>query len=192
MGRPKRRAGRDSTRADGPRGERPTIVLRLLKGETLDALSRELQVSSARLAQWRGEARERPARAASGLISLGDASHPVYASRPAAASLGALPLRTASAGPETPPLMDTTRLAKGWARDWRQVSAGVEGRLFSQNSIPWTSRPRQAFSQHDRRPNPVRTPSSGRNNMTLRRTISEDPVADDRGFPSTNASPALP
>jgi transposase len=28
----------------------------LLKGETLDALSRELQVSSARLAQWRDEA----------------------------------------------------------------------------------------------------------------------------------------
>jgi predicted RNase H-like nuclease (RuvC/YqgF family) len=31
-------------------------VLRLLRGETLDALSRELGVSSARLAEWRDEA----------------------------------------------------------------------------------------------------------------------------------------
>jgi hypothetical protein len=32
------------------------VVLRLLRGETLDALSRELGVSSARLAEWRDEA----------------------------------------------------------------------------------------------------------------------------------------
>jgi hypothetical protein len=31
------------------------VVLRILRGETLDALSRELGVSSARLAQWRDE-----------------------------------------------------------------------------------------------------------------------------------------
>jgi predicted RNase H-like nuclease (RuvC/YqgF family) len=32
------------------------VVLRLLRGETLDALSREIGVSSARLAEWRDEA----------------------------------------------------------------------------------------------------------------------------------------
>ena len=32
------------------------VVLRLLRGETLDALSRELGVSSVRLAEWRDEA----------------------------------------------------------------------------------------------------------------------------------------
>ena len=32
------------------------VVLRLLRGEILDALSRELGVSSARLAEWRDEA----------------------------------------------------------------------------------------------------------------------------------------
>lgn len=38
-------------------GRRTTeVVLRLLRGETLDALSRELGVSSARLAEWRDEA----------------------------------------------------------------------------------------------------------------------------------------
>ena len=67
---------RSTSRPDAQGGRRPTeaagrarldkgrwssrrkaeIVLRLLKGETLDALSRELQVSSARLAQWRDEA----------------------------------------------------------------------------------------------------------------------------------------
>jgi transposase len=55
--RPTEAAGR--TRLDTGRwsSRRETeIVLRLLKGETLDALSRELQVSSARLAQCRDEA----------------------------------------------------------------------------------------------------------------------------------------
>jgi len=32
------------------------VVLRLFRGETLDALSRELGVSAARLAEWRDEA----------------------------------------------------------------------------------------------------------------------------------------
>jgi hypothetical protein len=63
--RPDAQGGRRPTEAAGrthlDRGRwssrrKTEIVLRLLKGETLDALSRELQVPSARPAQWRDEA----------------------------------------------------------------------------------------------------------------------------------------
>jgi transposase len=58
------RARSASAAAEGERGDKgrwssrrkAEVVLRLFRGETLDALSRELGVTAGRLAQWRDEA----------------------------------------------------------------------------------------------------------------------------------------
>ncbi len=53
------RATRDATARDGARAERfsaqkkPEVVLRLLRGEAIDLLARELRVPAARLTAWR-------------------------------------------------------------------------------------------------------------------------------------------
>jgi transposase-like protein len=61
---PSAQLGRSPSGADGGRPERgrwtsrrkAEVVLRILKGEPLDALSRELGLSTARLAEWRDDA----------------------------------------------------------------------------------------------------------------------------------------
>lgn len=44
-----------STRGRWSSGRKRDVVLRILRGETLDALGRELTVSPAKLAQWRDD-----------------------------------------------------------------------------------------------------------------------------------------
>jgi len=53
MGKKKKSKAKERGRWSSSR--KRDVVLRLLKGEDLDALSRELKVSTARLTQWRDE-----------------------------------------------------------------------------------------------------------------------------------------
>jgi len=54
--------------------------------------------------------------------SLGYAPPSVYASRRAAAPLGASPLRSTSAARGTTPFLEPTRLPSRWTREWGQVT----------------------------------------------------------------------
>jgi transposase len=53
--RPERRVPSASIRDAGRDGREREVVLRILRGEAIDALSREITVMPARLAQWRGD-----------------------------------------------------------------------------------------------------------------------------------------
>jgi hypothetical protein len=54
--RPERNRGARKERGRWSSARKLAIVLRILKGEDLDALSRELKVTAARLAEWRDAA----------------------------------------------------------------------------------------------------------------------------------------
>ena len=89
-----------------------------LRDELLNAeIFADLLDAKSLASHWREESNHRRPHS-----SLGYAPPSVYASRVAAAPLGASPLRSTSASRGTTPFLETTRLSSRWTREWGQVS----------------------------------------------------------------------
>ena len=89
-----------------------------LRDELLNAeIFADLLDAKSLASHWREESNHRRPHS-----SLGYAPPSVYASRLAAAPLGASPLRSASASQGTTPVLETTRLSSRWTREWGQVT----------------------------------------------------------------------
>jgi len=93
-----------------------------LRDELLNAeIFADLLDAKSLASHWREESNHRRPHS-----SLGYAPPSVYASRVAAAPLGASPLRSTSASRGTTPVLETTRLSSRWTREWGQVRRPTE------------------------------------------------------------------